>query len=130
MRATEIEKVVIESMLADCELKPIRSTVNFDGVNVSDREFSGVGFLTEFEQSQELKLFDAGVSLRWGKVGARLNASRIETAYLVYIDDGYLTSVEGYTYGDEWPSSIDRVEPYKLTPGMELTTQPLPCGKG
>ena len=124
MKATELEKAVIKSMLADRELKPLRPTVNFDAVKVSDREFTGAGFLTEFEQSQELKLFEAGVSLRWGKVGARLNASRIETAYLVYVDDGYLTSVEGYTYGDEWPGSIDCVELYELTPGMELTTRP------
>jgi hypothetical protein len=124
MKATELEKAVIERMLADRELRPIRSTVDFEKVTVSDREFTGAGFLTEFERSQELKLFDDGVSLRWGQVGARLNASKIETAYLVYIDDGYLTGVEGYTYGDEWPNQIDRMELYELTPGMELTTRP------
>jgi hypothetical protein len=124
MRTTELEKAVIESMLADRELRPLRLTVNFDTVTVSDREFTGAGFLTEFERSQELKLFDDGVSLRWGKVGARLNASRIETAYLVYVDDGYLTSVEGYTYGDEWPSRIDRMELYELKLGMDLATPP------
>lgn len=124
MRATELEKAVIENMLADRELRPLRSTVNFDEVTVSDREFTGAGFLAEFERSQHLKLFDDGVSLRWGKVGARLNASKVETAYLVYVDDGYLTTVEGYTYGDEWPIQIDRVELYELTPGMELTTRP------
>lgn len=124
MRVTEIEKAVIESMLADRELKPLRFTVNFDAVTVSDREFTGAGFLTEFERSQELNLFDDGVSLRWGKVGARLNASKIETAYLVYVDNGYLTSVEGYTYGDEWPSQIDQMELYELKLGMDLTTPP------
>jgi hypothetical protein len=124
MRATELEKAVIASMLADCELKPSRSTVNFVAVTVSDREFTGAGFLTEFERSEELKLFDDGVSLRWGKVGARLNASKLETGYLIYVDDGYVTAVEGYTYGDEWPNEVEQIELYELKPGMELMTPP------
>lgn len=75
MQTTELEKAVIGRMLDDRDLKPTRTTVHFDKVTVSDREYTGVGFVTEFERSQELKLFDDGVSLRWGKTGARLNAS-------------------------------------------------------
>lgn len=126
MQATELEKAVIGSMLADKELKPIRGCVNFDAVAVSEREFTGLGFLTEFERSPELKLFEDGFTLRWGKVGGRLNASRLETGYLVYIDDGYVTTVEGYTYGDTWPAQVDKIELYELRPGMELST-PLQC---
>ena len=105
-------------------MKPVESTVNFEAVNVVDRELSGLGFLAEFERSEELKLFDAEVSLRWGKVGARLNASKIETGYLVYVDDGYITAVEGYTYGDEWPDEVEQIELYEMKPGMELATRP------
>jgi hypothetical protein len=120
MKANELERLVIARMLADRELKPIRSSVNFDRVIVSDRGLSGAGFLTELEPSDELRLFDSGVSLRWGEVGARLNASKVETGYLVYVDDGYVTAVEGYTYGEPWPDAIDEIELYELTPGMEL----------
>ena len=124
MKATELEKLVIESLLADDELKPVRSTVNFEAVFASDREFTGAGFLTAFERTEELRLFESNVSLRWGKVGARLNASKVETGYLVYVDDGYLTTVEGYTYGDEWPESVDEIELYQLKLGMDLMTPP------
>lgn len=124
MKVTELEKTVISSMLADSEVNPIRSAVNFDAVTVSEREFTGAGFLTELERSEELKLFDDGVSLRWGKVGARLNVSKLETGYLVYVDDGYVTTVEGYTYGDEWPAQVEQIELYELKPGMELMTPP------
>lgn len=124
MKTIELESLVIRSLLADPELKPIRSNVNFDSVVVSDRELTGGGFLTEFLRSLELRLFESDVSLRWGKVGARLNASKIETGYLVYVDDGYVTSVEGYTYGDAWPNQIDQIELYELKPGTELVTPP------
>lgn len=120
MEANELEKSVVGRLLSDPELKPVRPSVDFEKVRVADREFTGGGFLTEFEQSQELKLFEDGVSLRWGKVGARLNASKLETGYVVYIDNGYLTTVEGYTYGDEWPDSIDSIDLYVLKLGMDL----------
>lgn len=124
MKTSALEKAVIGRMLSDRELRPARSTVDFDKVTVSSREHTGPGFLTEFEPTEELKLFEDGVSLRWGNVGARLNASRQETGYLVYVDDGYVTAVEGYTYGDDWPDQVEQIELYELKPGMELLTRP------
>jgi hypothetical protein len=53
-------------------------------------------------------------------VKARLNASKLETGYVVYVDNGYLTTIEGYTYGDDWPESIGSFELYELKPGTEL----------
>ena len=122
MKVTKLEELVIGRMLADHELESVRSTASFDAVMVRDRELTGVGFLTELERSEELRLFDAGVSFRWGKLGARLNASRLETGYLVYVEDGYVTAVEGYTYGDKWPDEVERIELYELEPGMELAS--------
>ena len=120
MKANELEMAVIGHLLADSELSPIKTKVNFAAVAVRDRELTGAGFLTDFERSEELKLFADGVSLQWGKVGARLNASSLETGYLIYIDDGYLTTIEGYTYGEEWPDNVEQMELYQLKPGMEL----------
>ena len=124
MKITELEKIVIERMLVDRTLKPLKLAVDFDRVSIRDREFTGAGFLTEFERSEELKLFDDKTSLRWGKVGARLNASEIETGYLIYVDDGFLTTIEGYTYGEEWPHQIEQIDLYELKAGEELISPP------
>ncbi len=120
MEPTNLEWAIVDRLLQDPELHPEKADVKRAEIDVIDREFTGVGFLTEFEPSEELKLFADGVTLRWGKVGARLNASKIETGYVVYVDNGYLTTIEGYTYGEEWPERIDSFELYELKPGMEL----------
>lgn len=120
MEVSKLEQGVIERMLAHAELKPLKLAVNFGAVRVTGRELTGAGFLTEFERSEELKLFDENTSLRWRQVGARLNSNNLETSYLVYVDSGYLTAVEGSTYGESWPAEIQRIELYDLTPGMEL----------
>jgi hypothetical protein len=120
MQATELERAIIGEFLRDPELHPLKSDLNFEKAKVIERHFTGVGILTEFEPSEELKLFVDGVALRWGKVGARLNTSKVETGYVVYVDNGYLTTIEGYTYGDDWPECIGSFELYELKPGMEL----------
>lgn len=112
MKPNSLEKTLIEKMLADPEVNPIKHTVNFDSVIVIERRFTGVGFFTDFQYSPETKLFDSSVSLRWGKVVARLNESKLETGYLVYVDDGYLTTIEGYTYGEDWPEQVEKIEWY------------------
>ncbi|AKU92477.1 hypothetical protein [Vulgatibacter incomptus] len=124
MKATELEQKVIERMLADRGLNPLRSRVDFASVEVLDRWFSGVGFMAEFVDSEELQVFDAEVSLRWGDVGARLNSERIETGYLVYVDAGRVSTIEGYTYGDEWPEQVEKFELYEIRLGEPLLNPP------
>jgi hypothetical protein len=124
MDVSELEMKVIERFLSDPNLTFLTPSLRWEATKVKDRSMTGAGFLTEFEHSEELKVLGNGVSLRWGKVGARLSSSKIETGYLVYVDDGYLTAVEGYTYGDEWPPDIDRIEMYELKEGQELKTPP------
>src|SRR5690348_10904986 len=79
MKLTELERAVIERMLIDRKLSPTRSDIELDSIEVSSRDFSGVGFLTELVPSEQLKVFGSDVSLRWGDVGARLNAAKVET---------------------------------------------------
>lgn len=114
MEMNELERAVIGAMLGHPELNPVRRRIDFGSVPVRSRDHTGVGFFTEFESCDELRVFDAGTSLRWGKVGARLNAAKIDTGYLVYIDGGCVTAVEGYTYGDDWPMTIEVFELYSI----------------
>jgi len=119
-RINELEMAVMERFLADPALALRATSGDYSGVLVASRDLTGAGFLTTFEKCSELRMFEEHVSMRWGKVGARLTPSKIETGYLVYVDDGYLSAIEGYTYGEEWPSDCSVVELYDLKPGMEL----------
>jgi len=105
---------VIMSMIFDPELHPIRRTLDFSALRVSDRTFTGAVIVPEFQTCSDLGLFDPGGSLRWGNVGARLKASRLGAGYLVYVDDGCIATLEGHIYGDEWPAKIELSELYEL----------------
>jgi hypothetical protein len=114
MKASNLEKVIITRFLEDPAVKPVKRSIDFESVDVVGREFTGVGFVTDFRRAEEMRLFGDDSSMRWGRVGAWLNVSRVETGYIVYVDGGYLTAMEGYTYGEDWPAEVEQVELYDL----------------
>lgn len=83
----------------------------FSALNVLSRDYTGVGFIVEFEKSEKLKVCGVNESCKFGGLGAKLNCS-IDTGYLFYVEKGFLTSIEGYTYAEDWPDSISEIDIY------------------
>lgn len=119
MDATNLESVVIRTMLNDSQLPLCRQSFDVSTLVVTDRNLSEVGFFTSFVRTAESKIFNEEISMRWGKVIGRINSS-IDVDFVVFVDDGYLTGVEGTTFGGEpWPSEVLRFE---LTDLQDLET--------
>lgn len=114
MYLNELEKRVIQKFLDDKSLELIKRNINLDLINVDERELTGAGFLTQLTHCNELKVTYTTQSYQWGKLGAKLNESNIDTGYLIYVDNGYINTIEGYTYGgEEWPFKVTKIETYE-----------------
>ncbi|WP_139159036.1 hypothetical protein [Vibrio sonorensis] len=83
----------------------------FSGLNVSNRELSVVGFLTDLERCSQLKMGEENETYKFGDLGAKINES-IDTGYLVFVKNGFLDAIEGYTYTDDWPEEISKIDIY------------------
>ncbi len=117
MKLNELEKTVLRFMFEACGvLNPSISEI-LDQDFEMEREMSMIGFLTDIQPTQMLKLWNDGVVIRWGDVGAYLNKERLDTAYVIFVDDGFLTGIEGVTYGENWPDVINKIEVYKAIYG-------------
>lgn len=112
MKLNQLEKAVVGRFLRASKELLTRHPVDLDRVVVASRDFTGAGFLTKCQQDEHVKFFEDDVSLRWTGAGAYLGASKLDTGYLVYVDDGYLSNVEGYTFGEAWPSVVDEFSLY------------------
>ena len=111
MKLNELEREVLARFLADQELRFSEKKIDVDAVNVTDRSFTGIGFMTDVQKDENVRILDEARSVRWCKVAARLNDEQIETGYVVYVDGGYLSGLEGFTYGgQEWPSRIEKLD--------------------
>lgn len=113
MKLNLLEKNIIKNFLEKNKSGVQYDEFFYSELIVLNREFSGVGFMTCLHRYDELKVSSRDLSFKWGNVGAILN-SEIDTGYLLYINDGYLAVIEGYTYDDDWPKEINSLDLYEV----------------
>lgn len=80
--------------------------------SIKRREFTGHGFFTYFENVTEGLIVDAGFKQELGMLTATLN-DVCEVGFALFIRDGRISCLEGYTFGDAWP---DVINTYSIKP--------------
>lgn len=114
MNVNRIEKTLIKNFLLSLNISVDGDNKFFADVSIKERRLTGIGFFTDLEKSEKLKVGNEGETYIYSKAGAKINHS-IETGYLVYVKDGYLDCIEGFTYGEPWPENIAHIQPYILS---------------
>ncbi len=73
--------------------------------HIQDRSFSGVGFFTDFIVPNNIPHIIQHVEYDYGDVKAIINDID-GYGFILFIDDGVMTLLEGYTWRDSWPDTI------------------------
>jgi hypothetical protein len=74
---------------------------------VKKREYSGVGFFTEFELPPVAPRLPISTPIRFGDVLADIDGMEHGAGFVLFIDNGLLTMLEGYSNANEnWPEKI------------------------
>jgi hypothetical protein len=113
-RLSLLEKAVLARFLNQEFQRLCTTNFDLDMIRVRSREFSGTGFLTEFEPTEANNLFEGHITDRTGSIGAKVGQEAVEAGFLFYIDEGRLTCLEGYTYQGTWPEDSDVFELYDI----------------
>lgn len=113
MRLEQIEKDILQQFL-NYQYPHLSDKINFDSLNVKNRIFTGVGFLTYLNKDNSLKITDENQSFEWGNIGAKLNDNKIDVGFLIYVKNGFIDAIEGYTYDVDWPNEITNIEFYEI----------------
>jgi hypothetical protein len=77
---------------------------------VAKREMTGVGFYTTFLVSDEARRLPGNQSFKFGDVIAKMPGLNSGAGFLLYVQDGALHMLEGYTYDEPWPEPISAFE--------------------
>jgi hypothetical protein len=104
---TPLESAVLDKMLA-------KSGEPFDTIrdqlahaSISSRKFTGVGFFTHFMIPSEAPVRRNLARAEIDGVGAKIPGLQDGAGFLLFIRDGVISFLEGYTYGDaSWPDPI------------------------
>jgi len=100
----KFEQAVLEKLLAGEHplLKQLREQLI--GCRVRRREFTGAGFYTYFSVENIPVAVDAKV--RFGDVLAEVEGMVHGAGFVLYVEHGRLSVLEGYGYDEPWPTTI------------------------
>jgi hypothetical protein len=73
---------------------------------VKSRELTGVGFFTTFIPAQSDDVLSRVKSFKIGDVFAKIEGTKHGAGFLLYVENGKIYMLEGYTFDDPWPSEI------------------------
>lgn len=76
-------------------------------IEVRRREFTGTGFYAEFDVAEEAEPAPVGKErLVFGDVEASVDGLQYGAGFLLYVDNGLLRMLEGYSYEEPWPERV------------------------
>jgi hypothetical protein len=108
-RMTPLEAEVLSKLLAgdDPILRTLREQLAL--ARVTEREFTGVGFFTTFEVPASAPRAPCS-GRAFGDVTARLDGLAHGAGFVLFLENGHLVMLEGYSYDEEWPDEITGFE--------------------
>ncbi len=71
---------------------------------------TGVGFFTYFTMPDDIAPLPNGASFHIADVGAYLNDHALEVGFVLFVRDGRIEELEGYTYDEPWPKGVRNFE--------------------
>ncbi|HEY0250820.1 MAG TPA: hypothetical protein VGC41_04805 [Kofleriaceae bacterium] len=110
MVLTELERKVIETMLADEAYEFCK--VDVSALQAYERDTDTTGFKTTLVPTKASRVIERNFSGVWSRGGGYLEheGRRIIVGFLVFVIDGLVHAVEGYTYVEEWPADAKLVD--------------------
>jgi len=111
-----LEAAVLEMLLAGEHPVLAALRAQLAGATVKSRDFSGVGFFTEFALGPHAVPTPVR-SLRFGDVVATVTGLKYGAGFLIFVDDGLLGTLEGYSFREPWPEKITEFSVMYMEPG-------------
>jgi hypothetical protein len=105
---TDLEGAVLKALLEGSHpvLDALRRQLRT--CDAQRREFTGYGFFTELRvQPDERPAPMPSERLRLGDVEAHIPGLEHGAGFLLYVDRGFLTMLEGYSYDEPWPVEVN-----------------------
>jgi hypothetical protein len=100
-----LEVAVLEWLLAGDHPVLVALRAQLARATVTQRELSGAGFFTHFVVANDA-IPVAVRTLRFGDVWAKVAGLRYGADFVLFVDDGRLTMLEGVSFGEPWPETI------------------------
>ncbi len=103
---TSLERAVLEKLLSgeDTKFRILQNQIWT--LHVTDLKMTGVGFFTRFSLPNEAPTLPDEPSFHISDVGAEINGLDHGAGFVLFIKNGQISMLEGFTYDEPWPSQV------------------------
>lgn len=107
---TKLEREVLLKLLDgnDESLSTLREQLN--AASVREREMTGVGFYSTLAIPSNARRLSRTDAFKFGDVVAAISGLNHGAGFVLYVQNGALHMLEGYTYDEKWPSDATTFE--------------------
>jgi len=105
-KLTKLESEVLERLIAGGGQDTALLRLQLDRAVIEARTLTGVGFFVDFTVPDGTPKLALGSS-ELGGVNAELRGAKHDAGFMLFMKDGYLSTLEGFTYDEPWPSDAD-----------------------
>jgi hypothetical protein len=104
---SDFEQAVLDKLLAGDHPAIVILREQARVAAVASREYTGAGFFVSFEVPPNATSLPQK-KLRIGDVNAEIDGLQHGAGFVLFVRDGHLAELEGYSYDEPWPNEIHR----------------------
>lgn len=105
-KLSSIEEAVLKKLLAGSLPLLVQLQQQIEVCSAEKREFTGFGFYTTLVVPENIQR-TAGLDFKFGDVIGEIPGLLSGAGFLLYVKDGVLDMLEGYSYDEPWPTSVN-----------------------
>ena len=102
----EFEQQVLDKLLAGDHPALVALRGQAERARVIRREYTGVGFFCDFDVPSDATPLPTQSDFHVGDVNASLDGLKHGAGFVIFVRNGRLAMLEGYTYEEPWPQEV------------------------
>ena len=106
MRFDEFEKIIITDIIEQYPEYKQKLQAQFEKITEQKREFSTYGFSTHYAVTSAEETLGNNKNLQLGKCQWNINGLQHGSDYILWIKNGLISCLEGFSYNEPWPDEI------------------------
>ena len=106
MKFDEFEKIIITDIIEQYPQYKQKLQAQLEKIAVQKREFSTYGFSTHYAVIALEEALENDENLQLGKCQWNINGLRYGSDYILWIKNGLISYLEGFSYNEPWPDEI------------------------
>ena len=106
MKFEKFEKIIITDIIDQYPEYQSKLQAQFEKITVQKREFSAYGFSTYYVVTATEDTLGDGENLQLGKHQWKINGLQHGSDYILWIKNGLISCLEGFSYHEHWPNEI------------------------